>query len=154
VSAPPRDLSFELTDADAHDAIHEIEDRLYAFNRAATGIDDGRLLRVLVRDAEGRLVGGATGHTWGGTCEILQLWVAEPLRGAGLGRALLERAEAEARARGCTQLVLTTHSFQAPGFYRKLGYEAVAEVPDYPAGHAELVLRKGLAPAPGRDRRA
>jgi ribosomal protein S18 acetylase RimI-like enzyme len=45
--------------------------------------------------------------------------------------------------------VLTTHSFQAPGFYRKLGYEPLAEVPDYPAGHLEIVLRKRLSP--GRD---
>jgi ribosomal protein S18 acetylase RimI-like enzyme len=136
---------FELSEADAHDEIRFVDERLYAFNREATGIHDGRLLRVFARDGGGRLVGAATGHTWGGTCEILQLWVDAPRRRAGLGRELMARAEAEARTRGCRQIVLTTHSFQAPAFYRALGFEPVGEVPDYPAGHSELTLRKRLA---------
>lgn len=144
MSGPSDDLRFELSDADAYDDIHFVDDRLYEFNRLATGIADGRNLRVFVRDAKGHLLGGATGHTWGGTCEILQLWVDESIREAGVGRELMARAEAEARARGCRQIVLTTHSFQAPLFYRKLGFEAVGEVADYPAGHSELTLRKRL----------
>jgi len=148
VSGPPGGLRFELSDADAHDEIHLVEDRLYEFNREATGIHDGRLLRVFARDATGRLVGAATGHTWGGTCEILQLWVDAPQRRGGLGRELMARAEAEARARGCLQMVLTTHSFQAPGFYRALGFEPVGEVADYPAGHSEITLRKHLGGRP------
>ena len=36
---------------------------------------------------------------------------------------------------------------QAPGFYRKLGFELVAEVPDKPVGHTEFVFRRTLADA-------
>jgi GNAT superfamily N-acetyltransferase len=124
-----------------------LEERLYEFNQAATGIRDGRGLGVFVRDAAGRLVAAAAGHTWGGSCVLRQVWVDEPLRGRGIGRELLVRAEAEARRRGCRQILLTTHSFQAPGFYQKLGFRRVAELADHPAGHAELVLRKPLGAA-------
>jgi len=34
--------------------------------------------------------------------------------------------------------------FQAPGFYRKLGFEIVDSLPDYPRGHEHLRLRKVL----------
>jgi len=138
------ELRFEVSEDDLHDELHFVEEQLYEFNVEATGIRDGRLLRVLVRDAEGGLVGAAMGHTWGGTCEVLHLWVAAGRRRRGLGRELMARAEAEARARGCHQIVLTTHSFQAPDFYRGLGFVPIGETPDYPAGHSELLLRKRL----------
>jgi ribosomal protein S18 acetylase RimI-like enzyme len=121
-----------------------LEERLYEFNRDATGCGDGRGLGVLLRDEDGTLLAGAAGYTWGGTCELRQVWVAEPLRRRGLGRRLVAEAEAEAVRRGCRQLVLATHDFQAPGFYRKLGYQVVTELPDHPPGHVQLFLRKRL----------
>jgi ribosomal protein S18 acetylase RimI-like enzyme len=125
--------------------IRFLEDRLYEFNQAATGIDDGRTLGILVRDESGKVLAAAVGHTWGGTCELRQVWVAEAQRGAGLGRRLLAAAETEAIRRGCAQLVLATHSFQAPDFYQKFGYDVVSEVPEYPRGHSHLVMRKFLS---------
>jgi GNAT superfamily N-acetyltransferase len=125
-----------------------LEDRLYEFNAATTGIRDGRGLGLFLRDDDGRILAAAAGHTWGGTCELRQVWVAEPLRRQGIGRRLLAAAEAEAIRRGCRQLVLGTHSFQAPEFYRKLGFTVVAEVGDYPSGHAQLVLVKPLGREP------
>jgi GNAT superfamily N-acetyltransferase len=123
-----------------------LEDRLYEFNVSATGLADGRGLGAFVRDADGGLVAAAAGHTWGGTCEIKQVWVRADRRRAGLGSRLLAAMETEARTRGCRQVLLTTFDFQAPGFYARLGYEVAAELPDYPAGHRHLVLRKRLAP--------
>jgi GNAT superfamily N-acetyltransferase len=121
-----------------------LEDRLYEFNASATGIDDGRTLGVFLRDDSEQMVAAAAGHTWGETCELRQVWVTASARGAGLGRLLIAEVEAEAVRRGCRQLVLTTHSFQAPEFYRKLGFEVVSELLDYPRGHSQLVLRKRL----------
>jgi ribosomal protein S18 acetylase RimI-like enzyme len=124
--------------------IEYLEERLYEFNEAATGIADGRSLGVFLRDSTQSIVAGAAGHTWGETCELRQVWVAESLRRQGIGRHLLTEVETEAVRRGCHQLVLTTHSFQAPRFYEKLGFSVVSEVPEYPRGHSQVVLRKPL----------
>lgn len=136
-------MKLELADPSS-EVVGFLEDRLYAFNTEATGIRDGEGLGVFARGDDGELVAAAAGHTWGGTCEIRQLWVAEPLRRRGLGTRLVQAAEAEARRRGCAQLLLNTHSFQAPAFYAKLGYERVAELADYPRGHSQIFLRKAL----------
>jgi ribosomal protein S18 acetylase RimI-like enzyme len=125
----------------------ELERRIYEFNCAATEIADGEGLHAELRDEHGGLVAGLSGHTWGGTCEIVFLWVREANRGRGLGTALLAAAEAEALRRGCAQVVLMTHTFQAPRLYERLGYRRVAEIADYPRGHAKLAYAKRLAPS-------
>ncbi|HEY7635020.1 MAG TPA: GNAT family N-acetyltransferase [Gemmatimonadales bacterium] len=134
---------FEVEEPSAAD-VEFLEDRLYQFNAATTGINDGRTLGVFLRDESESIVAGAAGHTWGDTCELRQVWVAATARGSGLGRRLMAEAEAEALRRGCRQLVVTTHSFQAPDFYRKLGFDVVSELADYPRGYSQLVLRKRL----------
>jgi len=129
--------------------IEYLEDRLYEFNRAATGITDGQSLGVFLRDATQSIVAAAAGHTWGGTCELRQVWVSEPLRRQGIGRDLLAEAELEAVRRGCVQIILTTHSFQAPEFYEKLGFEPISEVAEYPRGYSQVVFRKRLPAGAG-----
>lgn len=122
-----------------------LEDRLYEFNVQATGCADGEALCFTIGEGD-RIVAGVAGHTWGGCCEIKQLWVEAPCRGRGYGRALLARAEAEAIRRGCGQIVLMTHSFQAPAFYGAFGYVEVGRVEDNPAGFDHIVLVKRLDP--------
>ena len=119
-----------------------LEERLHDFNVAATGIADGRLLAIYERDAQGAILGGLFGWTWGGCLEVEYLWVREDQRGRGLGTRLLSAAEDEARRRGCRQAVLSTHSFQAPRFYERLGYEAYGVAENYPQGHKQYHLRK------------
>ena len=136
--------SVEIRSADNPGLRALLEDRLYDFNVEATGIADGELLWASVTDSDGEIVAGIFGHTWGGCCEIGQLWVHDELRGQGIGTALMVAAEREAVHRHCSQIVLTTHSFQAPGFYEKLGFETLAAVPDYPAGHENVLYIKRL----------
>lgn len=140
----PKPIRLVVESEYSPDYVRFLEDRLYEFNVAATGIADGRLLAITVRGEAGEIRAGLCGHTWGGCCEIRQLWVHESLRHQGLGSALLRAAEAEARQRGCEQIVLTTHSFQAPAFYRRLGFELIATVQNYPRGHQHLVFRKQI----------
>jgi ribosomal protein S18 acetylase RimI-like enzyme len=80
-----------------------------------------------------------------GCCYVAHLWVSEPLRAQGLGRALLLAAEEHAKAKGCTIVLLASHSFQSPGFYQKHGYVIQAEIMDHPVGYSSTVLAKRLA---------
>jgi len=38
-----------------------------------------------------------------------------------------------------------TFDFQARGFYERLGYEAFAELQDFPRGHSRFFMKKTLA---------
>jgi GNAT superfamily N-acetyltransferase len=122
-----------------------LEDQITAFNFAATGITDGELLAIFLRDDHNEIMAGLYGFTWGGTCEIRFLWVHEEWRGKGLGRELLAQAEAEALRRDCKQIVLSTHSFQAPSFYTKLEYHITGAYREYPRGHKMYFLAKKLS---------
>lgn len=124
--------------------IQFLEDRINEFNFATTGIYDARLLVVLRRDEHGRIYAGLSGHTWGGVAEVRFLWVDEAKRHEGVGSDLLRAAEEEARARGCGKMVLSTHSFQAPDFYRRHGFVVAGEFADYPRGHRSIFLEKSL----------
>jgi GNAT superfamily N-acetyltransferase len=123
---------------------NRLDAEIAAFNFDATGIRDSRDFAATVRDADGELIAGVQGWTWGATGWVERLWVRADARHRGLGSRLLSAVESEARTRGCSQLALTTHSFQAPDFYRRHGFEVVGELPDYPVGHASLLLRKRL----------
>ena len=119
-------------------------DALLAFNRDATGIVEDEELSSFLRDEAGDLIAGVYGWVFGGAAEVALLWVRQDHRARGLGGRLLTAFEAKAAAMGCRQMVIRTHSFQAPEFYRAHGYEDVAAVDDYPAGHRYHLLRKRL----------
>ena len=125
--------------------VDRLGDEISAFNFATTEIRDGLEFYAAVSDDEGELAAGIYGWTWGGTAWIERLWVHERHRGRRLGTELLTAAESEARARGCTQMALTTHSFQAPDFYRRRGFVVVGEIDDYPAGRSYLLMRRPLS---------
>ena len=127
----------------APEDVQYLEDRIYEFNSRVTGIGDGQWLAFFVR-ADDRTVAGICGNTWGGTCELRQLWVEESRRHCGLGTKLLQAAEQEARRRGCTQIVLMTFSFQAPSFYERHGFEVLSTIEDHPRGHQNLLMRKRM----------
>lgn len=127
-----------------HEGVAYVRDSLALYNVAATGDSYYSPLAIFLRDGRDAILGGACGHVWGGWLDLSFLWVAEPLRGRGYGRKLLEAAEGEARAQGCRGVHLDTFSFQARPFYERLGYEVVADIPDYPAGHSFHVLTKKL----------
>ncbi|WP_200215300.1 GNAT family N-acetyltransferase [Micromonospora coerulea] len=125
-----------------------LERELTAFNNAATGAEDEADLSVRVTDPDGELVGGLTGWTWGGRAGINMLWVRADRRHQGWGGRMLRAAEEEARRRGCTELSLSSFSFQAPGFYRRHGYSDTGIRDGIPGGHVDRHFWKSLVHDP------
>jgi len=141
VNAPIVEL---LDEAQCLELDATLVERIYEFNSEATGYTDGKLLGGCVRADSGELIAGFSGHTWGGVCVITHLWVDRQYRGRGMGQTVLQSAEAEARRRNCAHLILATHSFQAPRFYERLGYQRICTVEDWPVAHSNTVYRKLL----------
>lgn len=65
----PDTLELAVVDEVGAEEWHWLDDQLYEFNAAASGIGDGRSLGVYLRDADG-LVAGLHGWTWAGWLEI------------------------------------------------------------------------------------
>ncbi|HKR60464.1 MAG TPA: hypothetical protein VJS64_12080, partial [Pyrinomonadaceae bacterium] len=59
--------------------------------------------------------------------------------------ALIAAAECEALNRGCSNVLLDTFSFQALGFYKKLGYTEFGCLSGFAGGHERRYLHKSLA---------
>src|SRR3954463_5960664 len=112
----------------------EITSGLDAFNAAVAGAHDYSLMVLAVRDAGGQVVGGLWGRVFYRWLFIQVLYLPEGLRRQGMGSAVVRRAEAEARARGCIGGVVDTFSFQARPFYERLGFTVFGTLPDYPPG--------------------
>jgi hypothetical protein len=106
-----------------------LDERIYEFNVQSTGFRDGRPFSGVIKDESGNIIAAINGHTWGGCCHILHLWVHESKR-------------REAIRRGCTQSLVCTHSFQAPAFYERFGYVRQATIPNYPQGHMQHMYLK------------
>jgi GNAT superfamily N-acetyltransferase len=115
-----------------------------AFNLAHAGSDAATPLCVVLRDEAGATIGGVIGDTYYDWLSVSLMFVREDLRGQGWGEKLLARAEEEARTRGVKDIYLDTFSFQAPGFYEKLGYHVFGELRDFPPGHTRYYMTKRL----------
>ncbi|MDF3933979.1 GNAT family N-acetyltransferase [Pseudomonas citronellolis] len=123
-----------------------VEEGLHVYNLEQMGkpsrYDD---FELYARDEAGQVVGGMFGYSGMGWLYVDYLWLDPQQRGAGLGAQLLALAEDEARRRGCVGVFLYTYSFQAPGFYKKQGFELMGVLEDCPPGHQRFYLKKRLA---------
>lgn len=121
---------------------------LIAHNNAGTGglYPSPRNIALSVRDeSTGKVLGGLTARIGYSRMFIELLYIPQDLRGTGIGRQLMEEAEQVAREAGCLGIWLDTFSFQAPGFYKKLGYHEFGAIADYPPGHTRHFLHKILS---------
>ena len=138
---------------EAHDGLPAeesaiVDKGLGEFNEHAAPLHEVQPLSCFVRDEVGRVVGGAIGRRWGELCELQQLWVEASHRGKGLGVRLVQEFERRACEKGCRSFYLETLSFQAPEFYKKLGYSVVFSRSGYPHGIGKYHMVKELG-SPG-----
>ena len=119
-----------------------ILDLLRDFNLSQAAPGRWEPLCVSILHENGELEGGLYGTIAYDWLVIELLFVPDQLRGSGFGSRLLAEAEEQARARGCIGAWLDTFSFQARGFYEKLGYSVIGTVPDHPVGGARYFMAK------------
>ena len=103
-------------------------DHLSAFYREAP---KARAYFVM-QDCEGRIIGGAGLAEFPALpacCELQKIYLVDEAQGTGLGSALLQAVENEARMLGYRRIYLETHHNlrQAIRFYKRHGYELVKQ---------------------------
>jgi Acetyltransferase (GNAT) family. len=130
-------------DASAAD-VQVVQRGLRAFNVARIGEPMEEPVRIFLRDAHGRIVGGLLGHIRWRWLYVAKLWIEDAYRGAGHGMALMQAAESHARARRCLGVYLDTFEYQARPFYEKLGYTLFGTLEGYPPGYRQYQLAKRL----------
>ncbi len=120
---------------------------LRAYNESKIGQITFKPLAICLRDPDhDAVIGGLWGHSIHSWMFVDLLIVPEELRGLGIGTSLLRKAEEIAMTRDCLGLWLQSATFQARGFYEKLGYRAFGAIPDFPPGHDCLFYSKRIKP--------
>lgn len=103
--------------------------------------------RFLVARREGEAVGcGALILAGDGAAELKRMWVAPKARGLGVGRAILQALERQARRDGVALLRLETgiHQPQAIGLYRSHGFAERPPFGAYAPDPLSLFMEKRL----------
>ena len=122
--------------ADVHRGLRDYNSRFVS--------DEFIPVRAVVTDDSDHVIAGIDGIAYWEKLHVSILWVQTDHRGNGLGRRLMAWAEENAREMGCRSVVVDTLSFQAPGFYIKLGYTQFGETRNYERGYKRLYFEKGI----------
>ena len=102
-------------------------------------------LNLFALAPEGHALGGLFASTRFSWLEVHLMATKQECRGAGIGRALLAKAEAVEKGRGCRYAYVDTMQYQAPGFYQRAGYRLAGSLPDWDShGHTKFLFVKDL----------
>jgi GNAT superfamily N-acetyltransferase len=117
---------------------------LRAYNTQYLGEINHIRLVLQAKDSSGALMGGVVGGVHLNWLNVNILWVEETHRHKGLGTALLAEMEKQGKLRGATRVMLETLGFQAPDFYRRLGYVEFGRIKEFSSGFDKFYLEKKL----------
>jgi GNAT superfamily N-acetyltransferase len=120
-------------------------DGLVRFNRKQAGPLRYTRNVLSVRDGKGQVLGGLILQSYWKESYVEVLWLSERARRLGFGSRLIKEAERRARRRGSILIHLNTYSFQAPGFYEKLGFKRFGGMAGSPRGASRHFYVKRLA---------
>ena len=76
----------------------------------------------VAEDESGEIIGTITGRAYYNEVHIGDLIIDKRFRGQDIGTKLVKAVEEEYQNKGFDKITLTTFGFQAPEFYKKLGY--------------------------------
>ena len=138
----PAGLRLSVEERIAPDGVDAIERGLIDYNGQFIEQAPIASFGLLVRGDGGKLEAGLIAECYAGSMFVKYLWVHGSRRRGGIGRGLILEAERRAASLGCRQAWLDTFSFQAPEFYKKLGYREFGRL-DYPP-HSRIFLQKAL----------
>ena len=125
-------MHYKITSMPSKGDKQEIYDELLKYNLKYLENSQVQELGIFLENEEGEKVAGLIGKTHGNWLTIDCLWVHERVRGTRIGSEIITKAEMESKLRGCKYAFLNTFSFQAEGFYIKLGYKKVFSLDEYP----------------------
>ncbi len=113
---------------------------------AQTGIDGavGEPKAFVIRDDAGVVCAAVVARLFWGQLHIKNVLCAENARGQGYAQRLMDEAHAWGRTQGCDFAFVETMSFQAEGFYKKLGYVTEYTRQGYAAGTSFIYMKKDL----------
>lgn len=113
---------------------------------AMTGVENGvgAPQTFIVRDDAGGIAAAVIARIFWGQLHIKNVLSAEHARGKGFAVQLMDEAHAWGRTQGCDFAFVETMSFQAEGFYKKLGYVTEFARPGYAAGTSFIYMKKDL----------
>ncbi len=152
VASLMEEYNFVLTETVNKEYRDSIDSKLMEYNIAQSDYflevrkpERGRKpLDIFLCDREGSIVGGITALMLWDWLHIERLYLDSKLRRKGYGKQLISQLEGAAKQKGCDHAQVRTFSFQARGFYEKLGYQVVGTLDDYPDGYTLYWLRKDL----------
>lgn len=135
-------LSFEAS-PNSND-IQILGDGIMAYAKQKNGFMPFDFFAFFIRDNNNTIVGGCNGNTLYGCLYIDQIWLDESLRNQGYGTQLIQEAEKYGLEKDCTFITVNTMSWEALGFYQKLGFKIEFERHGFQHDSIFYFLRKEL----------
>ena len=129
------------------DDLETVANGVFSHGRSQATDGNAEPISCLVRDSI-RVVAGGSGRTEYGRLFVIYLWVAEELRGQGIGTRILLELEVEAAKRGCRDALIETLDDSVAKLYARLGYQAVATVAGYVGRFNRHIMLKPCISAP------
>lgn len=124
-----------------------ILDNLSKYNISSTnGLHNKpyKAINLYLRNEFDEVIGGILGITYCFCFQIENFWISDKYRRNGYGKLLITEAEKLATEYGCTFSFTGTFSYQAPDFYKKMGYKVFSQLDGFPDGIILYFLKKKI----------
>ncbi len=105
------------------DRVHEFINTEFSDHAVHCGVELNYEEFCFIAEDEGSIAGVITGRAYYNEVHIGDLIVGKAHRRKGVGSRLVAAVEDAYKGKGYEKIALTTFGFQAPEFYKKLGYE-------------------------------